>query len=209
MTRPVRQSGFTLLELLVAVAVFGIVMAIAYQGLNRAANNNAEFEQRVERLGRIQLAAALLERDLSQALPRTVRDGYGDRRAALIGEPTSLELTRMGVAAGPFPERPQIERVTWQLDGDVLIRHQWLVLDRAPGSVPASQEILTGVERLEIEYFTRQTQWRDDWPPPQVVPDLMPKALRVTLEVEGFGRLQRLVELPTGVRVSQAQGTQP
>jgi general secretion pathway protein J len=48
-------TGFTLLELLVAVAVFAILSAMAYGGLRNVIDNSQQTESAMERLQQVQM----------------------------------------------------------------------------------------------------------------------------------------------------------
>ena len=72
-----RQTGFTLLEVMVAIAVFATLSVMAYGGLHVVLDSRQQVQAVAERIGRLQLALSLIGRDLSQSAMRPVRDGYG------------------------------------------------------------------------------------------------------------------------------------
>ena len=69
-----RSEGFTLLELMVAVAVLAVMGAIAYQGLASMARAAGATQEASDRYGSLTFAMSMLERDLRGAIPRGVRD---------------------------------------------------------------------------------------------------------------------------------------
>jgi len=77
--------GFTLLELLVALAVFAIMSIAAYSGLRNVLFTRAAVEEQTRRLAAVQLAVFRLEQDIEQTVPRGIRDEYGEPQAALVG----------------------------------------------------------------------------------------------------------------------------
>ena len=110
------NAGFTLLELLVALAVFSIMGAAAYSGLDSVLQTRAAVADQSERLGEVQMAFALLERDIEQIIARPIRDDFGQQQAALIGDNTGTVLLRFTRAGwdnpSPRSKLPQNPRLS-------------------------------------------------------------------------------------------------
>ena len=85
MNDPRRRGGFTLLELLVSLAIFALLATMAYTALNMVLNMRKEVEKRADRLTELQTAFMVMERDIEQAIARPIRDDLGDEQAALKG----------------------------------------------------------------------------------------------------------------------------
>ena len=68
-----RQSGFTLLEMLVAIAIFASLSMGAYQVLQGVLTSDEVAKRKEVRLSELQLAFSLLERDVTQMEPRSGR----------------------------------------------------------------------------------------------------------------------------------------
>ena len=91
------QRGFTLLELMVAIAIFVIFSAMAYGGLMTVLNARADIEDSLEDTRQLQMALFRLEQDIEQIRARPIRDDFGDPRpAVLLDELQRLEVTRGG-----------------------------------------------------------------------------------------------------------------
>ncbi|MEM7099846.1 MAG: type II secretion system minor pseudopilin GspJ [Pseudomonadota bacterium] len=148
-------SGFTLIEILVALTVFAIIGLISSQLLSQTVRSNESLNQRGERLTAIHRAMQALQRDVLQLTNRPVRDefsGPGDPTLnALVIDPDGvLELSRSGWRNPLQLPRAEIQRVNYRWEDDKLIRSYWLVLDRAPDSVPVQQTVLEDVEQVEF-----------------------------------------------------------
>jgi general secretion pathway protein J len=197
--RLLRQAGLTLVELLVAVAVFSVLAAIAYQGLVSVANASAALGQEGERFARLQFAISLLERDLRQALPRPVRDQLGDPVPAMAGSNLQLRLTRAGWNNPIGQQRADLERIQLQLEDDALIRLSWSVLDRSRGSRPSRQTLLEGVGDLRFRFLDQSLEWQNEWPPVRGLEDAgdepWPLAVSIRLDSEHYGSIERLFSL--------------
>lgn len=201
--------GFTLLELLVALAVFSLVSVMAYSGLRAVLDADQQTGQRAERLRHLQAAVGMLERDLLQATTRGIRDQYGEMQPPLSGVEVGahlLELTRAGWTNPTGSTRSGLQRIAYGLRGEQLVRLAWLVLDRAQDSVPYEAALLDGVRDMRLRYLDAQREWQPNWPPRlddgTLVMEL-PLAVEVVLEVEGWGEIRRLLPLPQGLPLRQ------
>lgn len=197
-----RQAGFTLLELLVALAIFALLAAMAYGGLNNVMQVRDASERHAARLAQLQKAFLWLGRDLEQASERSIRDEFGEVQAALLANEVGryqLELTRAGWRNPAGRTRSHLQRVAYGVRDGQLIRAYWNVLDRAQDSQPLESVLLEGVDKLVLRFLDLNQQWRTTWPaialdgeatqgPPQLV--------EVILETEAEGRIRRLFRVP-------------
>ncbi len=200
-TLSLRAQGFTLLELLVAVAIFAVMAALAYGGLNTVVNSHEQARQEAERLADFQRAWFRLGRDLEQAAPRLIRDEYGDYQPAMRGgaaadEEPVLEFTRAGRADLGGKPRSRLQRVAYVVREGRLVRLSWTVLDRAQDSEPTDAELLAGVENIAVRFLDTEGVWHNLWPDAiqAAEPRLgeLPQGVEVTLDTERWGRITRL-----------------
>ncbi len=201
-----RGAGFTLLELLVALAVFAIMATAAYNGLSNVLLTRAVVEQQNRRLAALQLAVFRLEQDIQQALPRSVRDEYGDPQPALRGGALleeALILTRAGWDNPLGQPRATVQRIAYRLHEGRLWRLHWEVLDRGAAQAPRETVLLDQVREFRVRFLDAQGEWRNEWPladtgatdrPPDL--NALPRALEMTLTLEDWGAITRLLLLP-------------
>lgn len=187
--------GFTLFEVLVAVALLAVIAALAYGGLDSVLRARAQLAEQAEQMARLQRAIGLLERDLRAAAQRPVRDAFGAVVPALVGSVSSLEMSRHGHANLLDAPRAELERLAWRRESEQLLRERWPVLDRVPSTPTERSDLLAGVDALRFRYLLRGGRSFDAWPPPVPAPTL-PAAVEIELEIAGLGRLRRLIELP-------------
>lgn len=198
-------AGFTLLELLVALAVFAILAVAAYGGLRNVLYTRAAVEEQNRRLAAVQLAVYRLEQDIEQAAPRGVRDEYGEPQPALLSGGLAadrLTLTRFGWDNPLGQPRSTLQRIAYRLRDGRLWRLHWPVLDRG-GPIEARETLLLDQVREIKARFLDREDWRDDWPPPAPVgqerkpdPDRLPRAVEISLTLEDWGEITRLLPLP-------------
>ena len=197
-----RAAGFTLLELLVAMAIFAVVAALAYGGLMQVLNQREMAQAQTERWREVQLAIRTVTRDLQQLHPRPVRDELGDRHEPAVlarpGGEYALEVTRGGWTNPGGQPRSTLQRVAYRVEDGELLRVYWPVLDRTPGTAPVIAALLTGVDRLDLRLMDWQGEWHTQWPPagndPQASLQVMPRAVEFAVELDDMGRIWRLVE---------------
>ncbi|WP_028241689.1 type II secretion system minor pseudopilin GspJ [Stutzerimonas azotifigens] len=205
-----RQRGFTLLELLIAIALFALLALGTYRMLESVLRSDEATRAQEQVLRELTRAVWAFERDLMQAAPRPIRDNYGDERAALVaslepddGAEAAVEFSRIGWRNPTGLRRAELQRVRWRLVGQTLERQYWTVLDRDIGSRPRVQRVLEGVSGLELRYLDGQGAWHQDWPPfdynranPETEPERLPLAVEFAFEHPHYGRILRLVRLP-------------
>ncbi len=144
-----RRRGFTLIEVLVSMAIFGVLSVLAYQALGQTFFNAEELGQRMDRLQAIQRTMRLLGRDLMQTAPRPIRDPYdGPPLPAIRTSATSsfaLELTHGGWPNPAGLPRSTLQRVAWRIEDGELVRLHWGVLDATLNTEPVGTILLDGV----------------------------------------------------------------
>ena len=95
-----RHRAFTLIEMLVALAVFAIMSALAYGTLSQTFTSAEILSARMDRLQAIQRTVRVVGQDFMQLSPRPVRNELGDGFSAALSTSFdsgfALELTRGG-----------------------------------------------------------------------------------------------------------------
>lgn len=158
MTARRTESGFTLLELLVALVVFSLVLFVLHQGFDAATR---VFErQRVMLSSQDDLYAAdrLLRQIVATADPGNGRDG-----PVFTGGPHGLSWR--GTPPAALDNRPDA-RATMQVSLD---RNGHIVLIWAPyrhviepAAAPRASRLLSGVAGFDCQYYAAG-QWRSTW----------------------------------------------
>jgi len=192
------MKGFTLLEMLVALFIFGLVSAAGVGVLRFSMDNQEIVRARIERLAQLESARALLKADLLQAVARRVRDAQGrpndyvfTGNQQAFGGPL-LALTRAGVDNPDGDPRPSLQYIEYRLADGVLERTARSGLDG--GDAMPARRLLTGVHAASLRFL-----WRGQWleAVPRGAHVALPQAVRLDLELQDHGAVSQLL-LVTG-----------
>lgn len=202
LNRPMsHRGGFTLVEVIVALGIFAILGLVTARIVGRVIDNFGIITERGERLVEVQRAMQVMQRDILQLSSRAIRDPLGDRRDPLIIQSDgTLEFTRAGWQNPLNRERSTLQRVVYRLEGDVLFRAYFFTLDLTPESEPQVQEMLTGVENLEIQAVDASGNDYAFWPVAGAEndPARALAGLRLRFEIEPYGEVERFWTVPNG-----------
>ncbi len=198
-----QNSGFTLIEVLVALAIFGVMSVLAYLALSLALNNTEMLNARMDRLRDIQRTVRYLTNDLSMAVPRPVRGELGDIYAPAVlvsaGNDFALAVTHGGWSNPAGLPRGTLQRSVYVIEEGTLLRVYYNVLDATYSNNPVSQELIDGVEALEFRLIQDNGDPILEWPPVNSPPltglRLRPRAVEIILTLEDEGEIRRIVEV--------------
>lgn len=190
--------GFTLLELLVALAIFAFLGAMAYGGLNAMLRTSQGATEAREALAAEQRALRILEEDMAFVLDRPVRDGLGSPHLALMsgrdGE-TLLEFTRASRARAELLPAP-MERVRYLLKDGLLVRQSWNPPDAARLEPDFSLTLWRDVESVTVGFLDQGMTTHTSWPPPTTEKPGLPRAVEIRLKPRGQAEIRHLMPLP-------------
>ena len=199
-------AGFTLVEVLVALLLLGIMTAMGY-GTYRQARVSAErAEASQKRTREIEFGMRIIVQDFAQIVPRPVREPIGAGRSpALKGNPVNqgststgplVEMTRGGWSNTAGVQRGTVQRVSYQLDKETLNRLYLPVLDPTLSNKPVTQQLLTLVKSVRLRYLNPSKVWVDSWPEPgSATLDTRPIGVEITIEFKDWGKVRRLIEV--------------
>jgi general secretion pathway protein J len=195
------QAGFTLIEILVAMAIFAIVAYMAYGGFAAVLKQQQIVDASTARLRAVQFTVRQLTNDFAQLQPRPIREelGEGWRDALIAGgrELQAAELTRAGWPNPLARSRSTLQRVAYRVEDGTLIRSYWPVLDRLLEEEPVETELVDGVTELRFRFLGADGEWVEQWPAADTAaePRLIPRAVEITLELDDWGEIIRIVEV--------------
>ena len=189
-----KQSGITLLELLVVIAVFSIMSAAAYSGLQNSLKAEENFSASMKDLEAVQMSLTLFQRDIMQLSPRGIRDAFGDDEAAIVlFNGREFIFTRGGNFSSLKLDQTGLTRVSYSLQDEQFIRSHWRHLDSTQGDRPLSASLLSKVTNLQIRVLDQNNLWHLDWP---ISDSAKIRAVELMIELEDWGEIRRLFSAP-------------
>ena len=201
--RCARNAGFTLIEVIVAVAVFAILSMLTYQALAQSFDNINLLNERMQRIQAVQRTMRIIGRDFMQSVPRPVRDPYTDAYLPAVltslSSDFALQMTRGGWNNPAGLPRGTLQRVAYRIEEEGLVRYNWLVLDPTLNSEPVATVLLEDVESIVFRYRTSSGDWLEQWPPQNTTGPtawrVRPQAVEVILTLPDDGEILRLFEV--------------
>ncbi len=187
--------GFTLVEALVALVIFGVIALLAYRATAALATGEAQLSAEAQRWRTLEALFTRIEADFRQAVPRPVRAG-GQREPAWLGtrrgDASAVAFTRAGAEFAIEPN-PAGQRVAYRLRDDVLELAYWPALDHDGTLAPTVYPLVGGVATFTLDYLARDGAWRERWP--LLGEDDLPRAVRLTLTLADNVRIERTFAL--------------
>lgn len=204
------QSGFTLLEVLIAGAILAIIGVLSYQSLDTAIRSSEVSTEQLESIRELDRVWVLLENDVRNALALKRMDSSLQPLSSMILDVNDLRWLTFyrGGQANPMGlPRTEVLRVAYRLEEGVLWRDSWVdpYAEIDDEEYTRSQRLLDGVTEITARALSRESSnrsfdsgnWSEEWPTSQQ-PQSLPLALEITLTVERLGDITRLFALVPG-----------
>ena len=180
------------MELLVAIAVFAVIAAAAYTGLDSATAAETKIDEEGLKWKNLTFFFAHLERDLACFMDRPGSGQGGEKLPSITGKMTdksgvSVEFafTRLGRGA----QNAAPKRVGYRLNEGKIEALVWPALDLAPDSKPEIYEAMNGVDSFTVQ-FGADGNWSQDWNAPS-----LPKGVEVTVTLKSGETIRRIFAL--------------
>jgi general secretion pathway protein J len=196
------KRGFTLLEVILAVAVLAVVGTMVYGGFSQTALNKARVEEDVDHSRIVHMALERMARELTMAFVSTHTNPSLDLRVvetAFIGKDngkddrvdfTSFSHRRLYRNARESDQNEISYFVTQHPDDrdvQVLARREQNRIDEDPRRGGKSQILVENIEEFNLEYFDPLlSDWVQTWDTEDVLaqPNRLPTQIRILLSVK-------------------------
>ena len=188
------NKGFTLLEVLLAVAIFAMISLASFSIFDGVLKSDAHSKLYSERLNQVQRAWLFIERDLLQLARRSMRiegeaplSGFIHNDVELLSSSDqSIAFVRQGwTNPGLLIPRSDLQSVAYRLNDNNLERLHFNFVDSVVGEPPKERVLIHGVTALSFEYY-----YSNDWQQ-ELQEQQLPLAIRVNITSEELGELHR------------------
>ena len=159
-----RQYGFTLIEIMIAIAIFALIGLASHQVLFSVLTSDEVSQNATLRIKQMQRSYQLVQTDIMQIAQRTIRINSVDTSKQLLlagdgvieSEDEGIAFTRLGWRnpAQMFP-RGTVQAVGYRLVEERLERLHYLYPDQESGTEPQITVLLRDVQGLKFEYFDK------------------------------------------------------
>ncbi len=203
------QRGFTLIEILVAVAIFGIISVAAYTVLDSGLRTQQHVEERLGHLAQLQRLFYNLSQDVAYLTQRQSRNDLGDQEPIIFGESDVMGTSFMLAFnranwrnPAKFP-RSHLQHVEYRFEEEKIYRRYRVYLDAAPNSPEVDRLLATDIESVRLEFKSPNGQWSDGWGQFSEMRGRLPRAMRIVVTSKLVGEIERYYFLPYSLQQTQ------
>lgn len=199
--RGFKSAGYTLIEILIALAVFAILATITSSAMYHAFDTKARVNVQADRLNSLQLALTLVGRDIDQMVERSVRGNEMHLFPPFVGQPNYLEFTRAGIV-NPNDQIPRstLMRIAFLCRGNQLVRRTWESLDTPKRALYQDKVLLDNLNQCSFAYLAQNRQILSEWRENAVQQNQkkapLPNAVQFTLTLSDWGNMSLLFIVP-------------
>lgn len=183
-----KRSGFTLVELLVAIAIFAVLSALGWKVFDYLIKIKERNTQHEQRLGQLQEAYQQVLRDTVQIVPITANVA-GQVQPAVMLQNGQLTFSKTGVTDPLMQGIPPEERVEYiyKADEKKLYRYKYKNLNQTGNDQPETSVLLDSVDQFQIMLLNpnEMAQWPEVALSEKDVTQakILPRGLKINLTV--------------------------
>lgn len=189
-----RHRGFTLLEVLIAIAIFSVISLTSFTLFDTVLKGDESSKLRTQRNNELQTAFLIIERDLTQIARRTVRlNGEAPVENFLqidndnyFSDGEGLAFVRHGWSnPGLLLQRSDLQAIAYRLEDEKLARLHFNFVDAVNGEEPKTRILINDVTSLEFDFYNGK-KWDK-----KLSDKKIPQAIGIEIEVKGYGLIRR------------------
>jgi len=190
------ESGFTLIEVIVSLALLAVISVMSYQAVEVVTKVNERSRSGVASDAQLQRAWQIIGRDLMHIRPRRFHDGLGDIEGAYLTNPSDFGV-RFSRGGGPMlrTNPSGMRRVNYTINkDDQLIRTSWAITESPRQSDGTTLILLDKVQDVEFNHLDGNGNYSVDWPPlnSRQTDKALPRMISVTIITENEVETSRL-----------------
>ena len=189
-----RNKGFTLLEVLIAIAIFSLISLSSFTIFDSVLKGDATSKIRSERQNELQRAFLIIERDITQIARRSVRlNGEAPLDTFIQSSDDSFASEEQAIAfvrhgwptTGLFLPHSAMQAVAYRVVEETLQRLHFNFVDSVVGEEPKVRPLIKDVTALAFEYYDGK-KWQKTWSGKG-----LPLAIAIEIETKDYGNIRR------------------
>ena len=188
-----RNNGFTLVEMLVALGIFALLAGAGVGLLRSSLDVQSSVDTRLTAMGSIARLNALLSSDLGQVVDRPSR-APGGERPAFVGDPNGMAFISAGHANLDGAPRSELQRLEWRGEGSTLSRSAFTALDGSDEAV--SSALVRELRSASFRYRKLDGSWGSSFTSTPQRP--LPSAVELTITPSSGAPVVMVLALPSG-----------
>lgn len=201
---PSNHKGYTLIEVLIALAVFAILATITSTAMVQAFDARKRVNAQADQLVDIQLAITIIEHDTEQVINRSVMGNEMHVFPPFVGQPAYLEFARGGLVNPDGVElRSTLKRIAYVCANNQLLRRSWEFMDAPMRQRNKDKVLLANLDECSFAYLTHSHQVLQEWRPYAVQQNQkqedLPTAIKFSLTIHNWGNMSLLFAIPEAV----------
>ncbi|WP_259369565.1 type II secretion system minor pseudopilin GspJ [Colwellia sp. MB02u-10] len=191
---PKRSKGFTLLEVLIAIAIFSVISMASFSIFETVINSDTVSKVRTDRINELQRGFLIIERDMLQIARRSVRlNGEAPLSDFLHTDNDSFTTSEQAIAfvrhgwtnPGLLLPRSDMQSVAYQLNENTVERVHFNFVDAVLGEEPKVRPLISQVEKLNFEFYDGE-KWQE-----ALQENTLPMAIAIEIDTTDYGIIRR------------------
>lgn len=194
-----KNSGFTLIELMIAIMIFAIISIISYRIISSLLITKQVVTDAQNKWGNLAHSINRISNAINSAIPLVIRDSQGTIVPATLGKKklsqqfdAQLELTISGRIGDTIYGTSPPKRIGFRFINGTLYQISWPTLNRVITTTPRVDILLNNISSFTVNYLYPDKQWRDMWPldTPSFV--LLPNGIKISIKMDSGEDIERL-----------------
>lgn len=186
-------KGYTLIEVLAALAIFIVIVAIISATFTQMLKNIDIVKQKEERLTEIQAMLTILQFDLSQTISKTDLQGPNRQpKGSFYTQNSILHFERTGNINPEFIlQRSTLQSIEYFIKNEQLIKR----FKNDGENSFKEQVLLSGVQAFEWIFWDNNKGQYTNWPPTNDWAYLTPMAVKLNITLNDYGTIEKIIDM--------------
>ena len=203
------NKGFTLLEVLIAIAIFSIISLSSFTIFNSVLSGDEMSKKHSERQNELQRAFLIIERDLTQISRRSMRlNGEAPQTRFIQTNSDGFENEEQVIAfvrngwtnPGLLLPRSDMQAIAYRITEETLERLHFNFVDAVVGEEPKIRPLISDVTKVNFEYFDGK-DWLEIWDE-----ETLPLAIAIEIDTKDYGLIRRQYLVPGDGQLQKTTG---